>query len=84
MCTPVWPSTLAAVARWTNPSFLYESDVCLVLLVCCVTADDDWQGLTEITLDEAVSQQILDASRASMGMDTSDIDMLNIDSFATR
>jgi len=41
-------------------------------------------GLTEITLDEAVSQQILDASRASMGMDTSDIDMLNIDSFATR
>jgi nucleolar protein 56 len=42
------------------------------------------QGLTEITLDEAVSQQILDASRASMGMDTSDIDMLNIDSFATR
>ncbi len=42
------------------------------------------QGLTEITLDDAISQQILDASRASMGMDTSDIDMINIDSFATR
>jgi len=47
-------------------------------------AEDKLPGLTEITLDEAVSQQILDAARSSMGMDTSDIDMINIDSFATR
>jgi nucleolar protein 56 len=35
-------------------------------------------------MDEAVSRQILEASKTSMGMDTSEIDMLNIDAFAAR
>ena len=42
------------------------------------------QALTEITMEEAVSRQILEAAKTSMGMDTSDIDMLNIDAFAAR
>jgi nucleolar protein 56 len=40
--------------------------------------------LTEITMDEAKSRAILDAARASMGMDCSDIDMLNLCQFAER
>ncbi len=42
------------------------------------------EALTELTMDEAVSRQILEAAKTSMGMDTSEIDMLNIDSFAAR
>jgi nucleolar protein 56 len=41
-------------------------------------------GLTEITGEEDVSQKILKAARASMGMDTSDQDMLNIIIFTDR
>ncbi|KAJ9057517.1 Nucleolar protein 56 [Entomophthora muscae] len=46
--------------------------------------DSDLQGLTEITDDEAKSQQILDAARASMGTELSEIDILNITSFSRR
>lgn len=41
-------------------------------------------GLTEITGEEDVSQKILKAARASMGMDTSEQDMLNIIIFTDR
>lgn len=47
-------------------------------------AEDKIEGLTEITMDEAKSRQILDASKASMGMDCSEIDMLNLSQFADR
>ncbi|KAJ1853764.1 Nucleolar protein 56 [Coemansia sp. RSA 2703] len=40
--------------------------------------------LTEITEDDALSRQIVDAARASMGTDISDIDLLNIEAFASR
>ncbi|KAJ1877211.1 Nucleolar protein 56, partial [Kickxella alabastrina] len=46
--------------------------------------DDSVDMLTAITEDEAVSRQIVDAARASMGTDISDIDLLNIESFASR
>ncbi|KAJ1851397.1 Nucleolar protein 56, partial [Coemansia sp. RSA 486] len=46
--------------------------------------DDSIDMLTEITEDDAVSRQIVDAARASMGTDISEIDLLNIESFATR
>ncbi|KAJ2173803.1 Nucleolar protein 56 [Coemansia sp. RSA 551] len=46
--------------------------------------DDSLDMLTEITGDDSVSQQIVDAARASMGTDISDIDLLNIEAFASR
>ncbi|KAJ2159531.1 Nucleolar protein 56 [Coemansia sp. RSA 552] len=46
--------------------------------------DDSLDMLTEITEDESLSQQIVDAARASMGTDISDIDLLNIETFAAR
>ena len=41
-------------------------------------------GLTEITLDEDLTQAIMNACKSSMGMDVSEIDMLNIKQFALR
>jgi len=41
-------------------------------------------GLTELTNDEEVSKQILQAAKMSMGTDISPIDMINIEEFATR
>jgi nucleolar protein 56 len=41
-------------------------------------------GLTEITVDEEKARAILDASRSSMGMDISPIDLINIERFAKR
>ncbi|KAJ2104123.1 Nucleolar protein 56, partial [Coemansia sp. S142-1] len=46
--------------------------------------DDSLEMLTEITEDDSVSQQIVDAARASMGTDISEIDLLNIETFAAR
>ncbi|KAJ2718624.1 Nucleolar protein 56 [Coemansia sp. Benny D115] len=46
--------------------------------------EDSIDMLTEITEDEDLSRQILDAARASMGTDISEIDLLNIESFASR
>jgi nucleolar protein 56 len=42
------------------------------------------EALEEITGDAAQAQQILDAARASMGTDISEIDMINIENFAKR
>ncbi|CAH1102737.1 unnamed protein product [Psylliodes chrysocephalus] len=42
------------------------------------------EGLEELTMDSGKAQAILDASKSSMGMDISDIDLLNIEMFATR
>ncbi|KAF9354847.1 snoRNP complex protein nop56 [Mortierella sp. AD094] len=42
------------------------------------------EALEEITGDAAQAQQIIDAARASMGTDISEIDMINIENFAKR
>ena len=47
-------------------------------------SESDLPSLEEITQDETKAKQILDAARSSMGTDISDIDLLNIESFATR
>jgi hypothetical protein len=52
--------------------------------ICMCFSCGSYQALTEITMDDAVSRQILEAAKTSMGMDTSEIDMLNIDAFAAR
>uniref|UniRef100_A0A672LYF3 Nucleolar protein 56 n=1 Tax=Sinocyclocheilus grahami TaxID=75366 RepID=A0A672LYF3_SINGR len=42
------------------------------------------QAIEEITMDSGKAQAILDASRSSMGMDISPIDLINIESFSCR
>lgn len=42
------------------------------------------EGLEEIVMDSAKAEAILAASRSSMGMDISPIDLLNIETFAVR
>merc|ERR1711966_499407 len=46
--------------------------------------DDSLEMLEEMTQDETKANQILDASRASMGQDISELDMINITNFANR
>ncbi|KAJ0411720.1 hypothetical protein ATCC90586_002104 [Pythium insidiosum] len=46
--------------------------------------EEQLDGLKSIVLDEDKAQQILHAARTSMGMDISEIDMINIDNFTTR
>ncbi|KAI9920848.1 hypothetical protein PsorP6_002633 [Peronosclerospora sorghi] len=46
--------------------------------------EDSLEELAKITLDEDKAQQILHAARTSMGMDMSEIDMINVDNFTTR
>ncbi|XP_060530051.1 nucleolar protein 56 isoform X2 [Cylas formicarius] len=45
---------------------------------------DSLEGLEEITMDSAKAQAILDASKSSMGMDISSLDLMNIEMFADR
>jgi len=40
--------------------------------------------IAAVTMDEGMAKQVLDASKASMGMDMSPVDRIHIDSFATR
>jgi nucleolar protein 56 len=42
------------------------------------------EGLEEILMDSGRAQAIIDASKSSMGMDISPVDLLNIDMFASR
>ncbi|XP_068224518.1 nucleolar protein 56, partial [Palaemon carinicauda] len=46
--------------------------------------EDSLEMLEEIVMDPAKAQAILDASRMSMGMDISPIDLMNIERFAKR
>jgi len=47
-------------------------------------SEDKLAGLEEITMDAAKAKEIFDAAKSSMGTDISDLDMLNIEKFATR
>lgn len=46
--------------------------------------EESLEGLEEITMDSGKAQAILDASKSSMGMDISIVDLLNIEMFSTR
>ncbi|XP_043526473.1 nucleolar protein 56-like [Frieseomelitta varia] len=46
--------------------------------------DEKLEALEQIVMDTAKAQAIMDASKSSMGMDISPIDLLNIEMFATR
>merc|ERR1712233_105061 len=45
---------------------------------------DHFEKLEEILMDSARAQAVIDASKSSMGMDISPVDLLNIDMFASR
>lgn len=47
-------------------------------------SEESLPELTEITNDETTSQKILDASRASMGTELSEIDLINVTHFAKK
>ncbi|XP_051866364.1 nucleolar protein 56 [Pristis pectinata] len=47
-------------------------------------SEESLPALEEIVMDSAKAQAILDASRSSMGMDISPIDLINIESFSNR
>ncbi|ROL47417.1 Nucleolar protein 56 [Anabarilius grahami] len=47
-------------------------------------SEESLEALEEVTMDSAKAQAILDASRSSMGMDISPIDLINIESFSSR
>jgi nucleolar protein 56 len=49
-----------------------------------LTVEKDKEFLEEILMDSAKAEQVIESSRQSMGMDISDIDLANIDSFSTR
>lgn len=42
------------------------------------------EALTEITMDESMSHEIVEAAKKSMGADISQIDLVNIEMFAVR
>ncbi|XP_048365987.1 nucleolar protein 56 [Sphaerodactylus townsendi] len=47
-------------------------------------SEDSLEELEEVVMDSAKAQAILDASRSSMGMDISPIDLINIERFSSR
>ncbi|XP_028600399.2 nucleolar protein 56 [Podarcis muralis] len=47
-------------------------------------SEESLEALEEIVMDSAKAQAILEASRSSMGMDISPIDLINIESFSSR
>ncbi len=47
-------------------------------------SEDSIEALAAITMDEDKAAQIVAAARTSMGMDMSDIDMININNFTVR
>ncbi|XP_067006875.2 nucleolar protein 56 isoform X2 [Anabrus simplex] len=47
-------------------------------------SEESLEKLEEILMDSGKAQAVLDASRSSMGMDISPVDLMNIESFASR
>ncbi|XP_019942304.2 nucleolar protein 56 [Paralichthys olivaceus] len=47
-------------------------------------SEESLEGLEEVVMDGAKAQAILEASRSSMGMDISPIDLINIERFSNR
>lgn len=66
-----------------NDNYLYAKVAQFIKRRSTLSADS-LEGLEAILMNSAQAQQVLDAARHSMGMEISDIDLLNIDSFATR
>lgn len=64
-------------------NYLYAK-VCQQIKRRSSMTEDSLAALEAILMNSAQAQQVVDASRSSMGMEISDIDLLNIDSFSSR
>ncbi|OMJ23384.1 Nucleolar protein 56 [Smittium culicis] len=58
--------------------------LCSVIRNKGALTDSMLDSLTEVTEDDAVSKNIIEAAKSSMGTDISDVDLINIESFASR
>jgi len=74
------------LVRLVNDNYQYCQLVMLIKNRKVLTAvtDEMLEGIEKIVMDSAKSQAICDCARASMGMDISDFDLINIDIFAKK
>lgn len=74
------------LVRLVNDNYQYCQLVKLIKNRKCLTAvtDEMLEGMEKIVMDSAKSQAICDCARASMGMDISDFDLINIEIFANK
>mmetsp|Transcript_13930 Transcript_13930/g.18217 ORF Transcript_13930/g.18217 Transcript_13930/m.18217 type:complete len:520 (-) Transcript_13930:420-1979(-) len=71
------------LAKIVSDSFIFARLVKTIGARSTLTSDS-LEKLQEITMDEPMAQQILDAAKASMGFEVSEIDMMNLSEFADR
>ncbi|KAG7402367.1 snoRNP complex protein nop56 [Phytophthora boehmeriae] len=71
------------LVKIVNDNYVYARCAAFIKNRSTLT-EDSLEELSKIVLDEDKAQQILHASRTSMGMDMSEIDMINVDNFTTR
>ena len=74
------------LVKLVNDNYQYCQLVKLIKNRKCLTAvtDEMLEGIEKIVMDSAKSQAICDCARASMGMDISDFDLINIEIFANK
>jgi len=74
------------MVRLVNDNFQYCQLVQLIKNRKCLTgvSDEMLEGIEKIVMDSAKATAICDCARASMGMDISDFDLMNIDIFARK
>lgn len=71
------------LVKIVNDNYLYAQVVKYIKSRKDLTVDK-LEGLEELIMDEAKTKAIYDASRSSMGMDVSPIDLINIEAFASK
>ncbi|TPX33838.1 hypothetical protein SmJEL517_g03307 [Synchytrium microbalum] len=71
------------LVKLVNDNALYAKCVKIVKNKANLT-EDHIPELEEVGVDPAIAKHVIDAAKSSMGTDISDIDMLNIQSFADR
>jgi len=71
------------LVKIVNDNYMYARLVRLVKKRESLTAESK-EAIEAITMDATKAQEVLDASKHSMGMDISEVDLLNIHAFAER
>ena len=71
------------LVKVVNDNYIYARLIMLIKKRDSLN-DESLPSIEEIVLDEHKAQAVLDAARHSMGMDISDIDLLNVTAFAER
>merc|ERR1712235_65106 len=77
---------MGELVKLVNDNYQYCQLVKLIKNRKCLTAvtDEMLEGIEKIVMASAKSQAICDCARASMGMDISDFDLINIEIFANK